>query len=197
MANAQIGINVGYSPLTRTTTVTSGSNTVSEDMKMTGFFVGGNYNVALPVNNLGVSLGLQFRYSTASDSLDLGILGKAKTTYTEMDIDIPVLLNYGINLGRDAKLAAFAGPMLSYSIKGNSHIEGNIAGVVSGATDYDWFGENSSQKPLNLSLTCGLEFTYSTFRIFGGYHMGLLDLDGEENSTIKTSGIFFGFGYAL
>lgn len=193
-ANAQIGINFGYSPLTETSTYSYNGKSSTSSVDYTSFFVGATYNVELPAG-LGLSLGVQGRYATCSDSVDF-VIAKVKTTVTQMYLDVPVLLNYGITLGRDARLSAFVGPMFTYALSGTSKSEGNSI-IGDGESTSDLYGENSSRSRINLSAAAGLAFTYTNFRLFGGYQMGLMNLTSADNTTMKTSGVFFGLGYAL
>lgn len=193
-ANAQIGVNLGYAPLAETTTYTYNNNSSTSTVNFTTFFVGANYNVELPAG-LGLSLGLQARYGTSSDSIDY-IVGKTKATSTQLLLDVPVLLNYGITLGRDARLSVFAGPMLTYALSGKTAYETTTV-VGDGNSESDWYGDNSNRSQFNLSGAAGVCFTYTDFRLFGGYQMGFLNLSKADNTTCKTSGIFFGLGYAL
>ena len=193
-ANAQIGVYAGYTPLTMTSTYTYNGNTSTDNSEFTSFAVGANYNVELPAG-LGLSLGLQARYATSSDSVDL-FVAKVKATQTQMLLDVPVLLNYGITLGRDARLSAFAGPMFTYALSGKTTTDANTV-IGNGSNESDWYGDNSDMNRFNLSGAAGVCFTYNGLRLFGGYQMGFLNLTKAENTTLKTSGIFFGLGYAL
>ena len=57
--------------------------------------------------------------------------------------------------------------------------------------------QNSNRKQFDLLGTFGAAFNYKNIRLFGGYRLGLLDLDKSDNVTVKTSGLFFGLGYKL
>ena len=101
-ANAQsLGINLGYAPQT-TTNFTPG--------EMAGFFGGVNYNHVLS-GNIGISFGGQLRYNYKKTATTV-LSATTTTTYTQMLIDVPVLLNFAIPLGGNARLAVFAGPAL-------------------------------------------------------------------------------------
>lgn len=189
-ANAQLGIHLGYSPETWTT----GDNT--DDIN--GIFAGVDYNMSL-TGDLNLNIGGQVRYNSKSSSTTVGSGSLSQTTKidnTQILLDIPVLLNYGFNLTGDLKLSVFAGATLSYAFVGQTKT--TLSGIINSESDpSSWYGDNGNYNPLNLSGTFGLCFSYQQFRLFGGYNMGLMDINKSDNSTTKTSGLFFGLGMAL
>ena len=183
-ANAQtLGVNLGYAPQT-TTNFTPG--------EMAGFFGGVNYNHVLS-GNIGLSFGGQLRYNYKKTTNTV-LSASQTTTHTQMLIDVPVLLNFAIPLGSNARLAVFAGPVLSYALNGNTNISEN---VLNTSSDYKWYGDHSNYKPFDLLGAVGAALEFQQFRLFGGYRMGLLDINKSEKTTSKTSGIFVGLGYLL
>ena len=183
-ANAQtLGINLGYAPQT-TTNFTPG--------EMAGFFGGVNYNHVLS-GNIGLSFGGQLRYKYKKTTNTV-LSASQTTTHTQLLIDVPVLLNFAIPLGGNARLAVFAGPVLSYALNGNTNISEN---VLNTSNDYKWYGDNSNYKQFDLLGAVGAALEFQQFRLFGGYRMGLLDINKSEKTTSKTSGIFVGLGYIL
>ena len=187
-AQAQLGVNIGYAP--QTTTVTSGSSSSSSDMN--GFFAGVNYNHILS-GNIGVSFGGQVRYNTKTSSTSI-LSATTTTKETQLLVDVPVLFNFAIPMGSDARIALFAGPVFSYALKGNTNISEN---VLNTSTDYNWYGENSNNSQFDLMGAAGAALEFKTFRLFGGYRMGFLDLDKRDKVKSTTSGIFVGLGYLL
>ena len=183
-ANAQtLGINLGYAPQT-TTNFTPG--------EMAGFFGGVNYNHVLS-GNIGLSFGGQLRYNYKKTTNTV-LSATQTTTHTQLIIDVPVLLNFAIPLGGNARLAVYAGPVLSYALNGNTNISEN---VLNTSNDYKWYGDNSNYKQFDLLGAVGAALEFQQFRLFGGYRMGLLDINKSEKTTSKTSGIFVGLGYLL
>ena len=183
-ANAQtLGVNLGYAPQT-TTNFTPG--------EMAGFFGGVNYNHVLS-GNIGLSFGGQLRYNYKKTTNTV-LSASQTTTHTQLLIDVPVLLNFAIPLGGNARLAVFAGPVLSYALNGNTNISEN---VLNTSNDYKWYGDNSNYKQFDLLGAVGAALEFQQFRLFGGYRMGLLNINKSEKTTSKTSGIFVGLGYLL
>ena len=183
-ANAQsLGINLGYAPQTTT-------NFSPEEM--TGFFGGVNYNHILS-GNIGLSFGGQIRYNIKKTSTTV-LSATETTTHSQIYVDVPVLLNFAIPFGSDARLAIFAGPVFSYALKGNTNITEN---VLNTNNDYPWYGDNSNYKQFDLQGAAGVALEFQALRLFGGYRLGLLDINKSEKNTSKTSGIFVGLGYIL
>ena len=187
-AQAQLGINIGYAP--QTTTSVSGNSTSTSDMP--GFFADVNYNKELSTG-LALSFGVQARYNTKTETNSL-LSVTTTTKNTQFLIDVPILLNFGFNLGSEARLAIFAGPTFSYALSGNTNVKEN---VLNTSTDYPWYGDNSNNKQFDILGTVGVSLDYKTVRLFGGYRLGLLDLNASDNIKSTTSGIFAGIGYLL
>ena len=183
-AQAQLGFNFGYAP--QTTTVSMKSTSSHSDM--TGLFAGVNYNMALS-SGLGLSMGVDGRYNFSSSTTTL-----ATVKETQMLIDVPILLNIGLTLAEKMTLTLFAGPTISYALKGNTATDVlNTDNII----NVDWYGENSNNKQLDILATAGVSLRFTDLRFFGGYRLGLLDLDARDNVKTNTSGLFFGVGYVL
>ena len=200
-ANAQLGFNVGYAPVTLTTATTIGNTTTTSSSEMDGFFAGVTYNYGLS-GDLGVAFGLQGRYNTKTSTGSANFVvvsGNDKSTTTQLLLDVPVLFNYSLPLG-SAKLTAFAGPTFSYAVYGNTHVTSTTTILGSSSTsetDYPMYGDNSTNERLDITAAFGLQFQYSDFRLFGGYRMGLTDLNANDNIKTTSSGLFVGLGLNL
>lgn len=178
-----LGINIGFAPQ---------STTNFTPQEMNGFFAGVNYNHALS-NNIGLSFGGQVRYNMKKSTTTV-LSASETTTYTQILVDVPVLFNFAIPFGNDVRLAIFAGPVLSYALKGNTNISEN---VLNTSTDFNWYGEKSNYNQFDLLGAVGVSLRYQTFRLFGGYRMGLLDINKSDKVKSTTSGIFVGLGFVL
>ena len=200
-ANAQLGINVGYAPVTLTSAVTSGNTTTTSTSEMDGFFAGITYNNALS-GNLGVAVGLQGRYNTKTSTGSANfvvISGNDKSTTTQILLNVPVLFNYSLPLG-SLKLTAFAGPTFSYAVYGNTHVTTTttiLGSTSTSETDYAMYDDNSTNNRLDITAAFGLQFQYSNYRLFGGYRLGLTDLNTNDNVKTTSSGLFVGLGLNL
>ena len=168
---------------------------------MDGFFAGISYNNAIG-SGLNLSVGLQARYNTKTSTGSANFVvvsGNDKSTTTQILLDVPVLFNYSLPLG-SVKLTAFAGPTFSYAVYGNTHVTSTTTILGSSSTsetDYAMYGDNSSNQRFDLTAAFGLQLQYSDFRLFGGYRIGLIDLNSGDYVKTTSSGMFVGLGYAL
>lgn len=178
-----LGINIGFAPQ---------STTNFTPQEMNGFFAGVNYNHALS-NNIGLSFGGQVRYNMKKSTTTV-LSASETTTYTQILVDVPLLLNFAIPFGNDVRLAIFAGPVLSYALKGNTNISEN---VLNTSTNLNWYGEKSNYNQFDLMGAAGAALEIQQLRLFGGYRMGFLDLNKSDKAKATTSGIFVGLGYIL
>ena len=194
IANAQLGINVGFAPQTYKATVTSGSTSSTNTMNLNGFFAGVNYNINL-TGDLGVSLGVNYRINMGSE--ETTVLGvTAKDTYNQSLVDVPILFNYGLKLSDALKLSVFAGPTINFALSGKTTSTYTVLGTET-TTETDWYGDNTDMKKLDLSATVGVNLQYNGIRFFGGYNLGLLNTYDDDNVTRKGSNWFIGLGYSL
>ena len=179
---AQSTIYAGYAPETFVTGNTS--------TNYQGFFAGFTQNFGLS-QGIGVAAGAQFRMNTKSESNT--ILGVTSTTKdNQFLVDVPILFNYGIAINRDLKVTPFVGPMLSLALAGNTKYT-----LGSSTTTTDWYGDNSRMNRFNLYAVFGADVKFNQFNLFGGYRLGLLDLNSSDNVTTKTNGLFVGIGFTL
>ncbi len=194
IANAQLGINVGFAPQTYKATVTSGSTSSTNTMNLNGFFAGVNYNINL-TGDLGVSLGVNYRMNMGSE--ETTVLGvTAKDTYNQSLVDVPILFNYGLKLSDALKLSVFAGPTINFALSGKTTSTYTVLGTET-TTETDWYGDNTDMKKLDLGATVGVNLQYNGIRFFGGYNLGLLNTYDDDNVTRKGSNWFIGLGYSL
>ncbi len=155
-----------------------------------GFFAGFTKNFGLS-KGVGVAVGAQFRMNNKSESNT--ILGVTTTTKnSQFLVDVPILFNYGIGVNRDITITPFVGPMVSLALAGNTKVS-----VGSNTSTSDWYGDNSRMGRFNLYAVFGADVKFSQFNLFGGYRLGLLDLNSSDNVTLKTNGLFVGLGFSL
>ena len=201
-AKAQMGINIGYAPVTYTSKVTVGNTTNASTSDMNGFFAGFTYNYGF-AKNMGVAFGLQgrFNFKTSTGNANFVVVSSNdKSTTTQILLDVPLLFNYSLPLGSSAKLSAFAGPTFSLAVYGNTHVTTTTTVLGSSSTsetDYDMYGDDSEMNRFDITAAFGLQFQYTDFRLFGGYRFGLMDLNSNDNINIKSSGFFVGLGFAF
>ena len=180
---AQSTVYATYAP----ETFVAGNNSTNYQ----GFSIGFSQNVGM-AKGIGVAAGAQFRMNMRSATETfLGLSGKIKETQTI--IDVPILFNYKVDVNRDLAIIPFVGPMPSLALTGVTK------GVdpIFGENSSDWYGDNSNQSRFNLYAVFGADVKFSNFNLFGGYRLGLLDLNKSDNVTLKTNGLFVGLGYTL
>ena len=179
---AQSMIYAGYAP----ETFVSGNTSTNYQ----GFFAGFTQNFGLS-QGIGVAAGAQFRMNTKSESNTL--LGVTSTTKeNQFLIDVPILFNYGIGINRDLSITPFVGPMVSLALAGNTKYS-----IGSSTTTTDWYGDNSNMGRFNLYAVFGADVKFTNFNLFGGYRLGLLDLNKNNNIVTKANGLFVGLGFTL
>ena len=180
---AQSTVYATYAP----ETFVAGNNSTNYQ----GFSIGFSQNVGM-AKGIGVAAGAQFRMNTRTATQTIwGFTGKIKETQTI--IDVPILFNYKVDVNRDLAIIPFVGPMPSLALTGVTK------GVdpIFGENSSDWYGDNSNQSRFNLYAVFGADVRFNQFNLFGGYRLGLLDLNKSDNATLKTNGLFVGLGYTL
>ena len=200
---AQLSIRAGFAPETWKSTVTVNNTSTTSTSNLKGIFIGAHYNFTL-TGDLGLSLGAQYRFNFGKETTSGDFLGLAGATIeakkTQSVLDVPVLLNYGLDLSDAMRLSIFAGPTLNLALAGNTHqtVTTTVLGKIAVTeTDNDWYEDKTTFETLNLSATFGVNFTYMHFGLFAGYNLGLLDMGKADNLSLKTAGFFVGLGYTL
>ncbi len=153
-----------------------------------GFFAGFTKNFGL-TKGIGIAAGAEFRMNTKSGDAFFGF-GTGKST--QALIDVPILFNYGIDINRDITITPFVGSMVSLALAGNTKTT-----IGNNTTTYNWYGDNTKLNRFNLYAVFGADVKFSQFNLFGGYRLGLLDLNSSNNITMKANGFFVGLGYTL
>lgn len=189
-AQAQTTINVGYSPETFKTSYSS--NSIKDNYQ--GLHFGFVSNVKL-VQELGIGAGAQVRMNM-KQTKELG--GTTTIKDFQLLIDVPVLINYNININNNFAITPFAGPMVSFAAIGKTNTKVMAGNTQISDTDHNWYGENGDLKRFNLYAVFGGNVRFGGFNIYGGYRMGLLNILKDTDSvTMKTNGFFVGLGFTL
>ena len=189
-AQAQTTINVGYSPETFKTSYSS--NSIKDNYQ--GLHFGFVSNVKL-VQELGIGAGAQVRMNM-KQTKELG--GTTTIKDFQLLIDVPVLINYNININNNFAITPFVGPMVSFAAIGKTNTKVMAGNTQISDTDHNWYGENGDLKRFNLYAVFGGNVRFGGFNIYGGYRMGLLNILKDTDSvTMKTNGFFVGLGFTL
>ena len=191
-AQAQTTVNIGYSPETFKTTYSS--NSIKNNYQ--GLHFGFVTNVKL-VQELGIGAGAQVRMNMQQKKESL--LGSTTTIKDfQLLIDVPVLINYNININNNFAITPFVGPMVSFAAVGKTNTKVMAGNTQISDTDHNWYGENGDLKRFNLYAVFGGNVRFGGFNLYGGYRMGLLNiLKSTDSVTMKTNGFFVGLGFTL
>ena len=146
---AQVAVHLGYSP--------ESWNFENEvlNMNVHSFFAGVDFQIPIAAG-LSVSLGAQGRWSTESgEEPKLAFDTTHRTNIVAAEV--PVLINYSINLTDDLKITPFAGPKFTYYFKGRTRYSND-------KVKYEWFDEKSDYRtlglnPFNVSAVVGVAVT--------------------------------------
>ena len=176
-ANAQIGVNVGY-------TTKNFTNGMSNEG---GLFAGATYNIPL-VNGICVAPGVEFAM--------LNYTKDANNYQKENYLAIPIMFNYGLELMDGFKLVPYIGPTFSYGL--SSVIKGGatVFGITATTGDIDMY-DGTDYNRLDIMIGGGVALdVMDMVRAFVGYNQGLLNRNNDtDGSVIKTSGVNFGVAY--
>ncbi|MBR5925342.1 MAG: PorT family protein [Bacteroidales bacterium] len=176
-ANAQIGVNVGY-------TSKNFTNVMNNEA---GLFAGANYNIEL-VNGICVAPGVEFAMLNYT---------KDENNYQKENyLAVPIMFNYGLQLADGFKLVPYLGPTISFGL--SSVIKGGASawGITVTTGDVDMY-DGTDYNKLDILIGGGVALdVMDMIRAFVGYNQGLLNRNNDaDGSVIKTSGVNFGVAY--
>lgn len=194
-AFAQMSVAAGWVNATDKVVQTlSLGNTSSTDItELNGFYAGVSYNLPLGfVDGLGLAPGAFVQGLFGADEND--------HKYTDFSLNVPVNINYGLELASDFKIVAFTGPVLQLGlVKKESYTNGSNTNT----TDY-YAGDNPYNR-FNVLWGVGAGFEVNEkYQIMVGADFGLLKVfDGTWNVlgvtynrvATRPTQIKIGFGY--
>ena len=157
-----------------------------------------NPNIPL-AGGFGIAPGLYYSMITnksGSTGTILGIPVSASSTFMEHAVNVPLYLNYNLNLASDSNFFIFAGPTAQYGLASTTKLAGGV-GEYSGDKKYDNY-DNENYNRFNVYLGGGVGFQVSAIQITVGYDYGLMNLYKGENA-IKThrSNLKLGLGFVF
>ena len=192
-AFAQTSVNAGY-----LNSAQSFSNSDAKSINSNGAFAGVSFNVPL-AGGFGIAPGLYYSMITnksGSTGSILGIPVSASSTFVEHAVNVPLYLNYGINLSGDTNFFFYAGPTAQYGIASSTKLSGGV-GDNSAEKKYDNYDKDAYNR-FNVYLGGGVGFQVSAIQITVGYDYGLMNLYKDENA-IQThrSNLKLGVGFVF
>ena len=126
----------------------------------------------------------------------LGIPVSASSTFMEHAVNVPLYLNYNLNLASDSNFFIFAGPTAQYGLASTTKLAGGV-GEYSGDKKYDNY-DNENYNRFNVYLGGGVGFQVSAIQITVGYDYGLMNLYKGENATnTHRSNLKLGLGFVF
>ncbi len=180
---AGLSVGAGYVSAKKTTKVDNHSDSRS----FGGFYVNADYNIAIGDTGFGVAPGVYVDLPIYKDEL-AGVDVKWK----ELNLGIPVMVNYGFPVADIIKIIPFAGPTVQFGIS-SKHISkrGNQKHTIDA---YD--GGDESMKRLQLFIGGGVAVDIAEIvRVSLGYDAGLINRSNDSEVKVKDSGFHFGVAY--
>ncbi|MBR3440916.1 MAG: outer membrane beta-barrel protein [Bacteroidales bacterium] len=192
-AFAQTSVNAGYLNSSQ-----SFSESNSKSINSNGAYAGISFNIPL-AGGFGIAPGLYYSMITNKDSGSGTILGipvSASSTFMEHAVNVPLYLNYNLNLASDSNFFIFAGPTAQYGIASSTKLTGGV-GDNSAEKKYDNY-DNDNYNRFNVYLGGGIGFQVSAIQITVGYDYGLMNLYKGENATnTHRSNLKLGLGFVF
>ena len=193
-AQAQLNINVGYSPELITTKTPTHDTTLFYH----GVQIGINWTFDLS-DKLSLTAGAQYRMNLrdASQHYWQGAIF-IHDLYRERQtlVDVPILLKYKLSYNDNFSISPFVGPMLSWGIQGRT--TESITYPSNAEMHQEWYGDTGHMKRFNVYATAGVEASFRRFTISLGGRYGFLDLNKRNTGvTIHAYGFFASFGHSF
>jgi hypothetical protein len=202
-AFAQLSAGLGYINATEKSVYKNGDNDpVITKAPFNGVYAGVNYNVPVPgVDGLAIAPGLYASFLFSNRHVD-GVSAFGYTiipggTYKDKEfaLNVPLNVNYSMNIARDSKVFVYAGPNFQYALSNKTEY------ATDGSSDYSTTdnlkGNSAKRAPFNVYIGGGIGAEFNKIQVILGYDMSLLNMDTRDNYTLGRSQIKIGFGYAL
>ena len=198
-ANAQVIAGAGYIYSSEKSSPKNGGNSVTTPYH--GFYIGASYNLHL-VAGLGVAPGLYASFLTHKENAAGGgarIGYNINGYYREFALNLPVNLNYAIELGHDKSIFAYAGPVFQLGLTNTTTVNGsaNIGGInFSDGQKEDNYAKGYANR-FNIYLGGGLGVQFGDILVHAGYDHSLLDIDTDTNYVTSRGQLKIGFALSF
>ena len=170
---------------------------------MTGATLSGD---AAEVKDLGSKVGLTLAgiiglhiSKTAPVFLESGLYytergaKKDKFSVSYNNLEIPVLVKYGIKATDEIALLPFVGPVFSYAISGKYKYSDGGTSVEVGAFDEKKWPNGNALKRANMGFKLGCGAEYNNLYLEAGYQFGITDISKGDDG-IHSNALFVNFG---
>lgn len=115
--------------------------------------------------------------------------GKARVGYN--NLEIPIIVKYGIKATDEIALLPFIGPYFSYAFSGKTKIEKDGATVSVGTFDEKkWTG--LKRPNMGFKIGCGAE--YNKLYLEVGYQLGITNQSKDDDLSVHSNALFVNFG---
>lgn len=185
-AFAQMSVNAGY--LNSTLATKNSSDNAN------GAYAGVSFNIPV-AGGLAVAPGIYYSFLTSKETAALGSIASGSGTFMEHAVNVPVYLNYGIDLARDTKVFVYGGPTLQYGLASTVNYEGNVLGVSGKASSNNYDNENFNR--MNVYLGGGLGFGIGSLLVTVGYDYGMMNQYKNTDTACHRSNLKLGVGFAF
>ena len=184
-AFAQMSVNAGY--------LNSTLKTNNSSDNANGAYAGVSFNVPL-AGGLAIAPGVYYSMITSKETASLGTIISGSGTFMEHAINVPVYLNYGIELARDTKVFLYGGPTVQYGLASTVKYDANVAGV-SGSTTHNNY-DSESYNRMNVYLGGGVGFGVGALLISVVYDYGMMNQYKCDNApSCHRSNLKLGLGF--
>ena len=107
------------------------------------------------------------------------------------NLEIPVLVKYGVKATDDIAILPFIGPVFSYAFSGKYKLTEGGTTVEYGAFDEKkWSGLKRAN--MGFKLGCGAE--YNNLYLEAGYQFGITDISKADAVSVHSNALFVNFG---
>ena len=179
-AFAQATLNAGY--------INSTLAKESTSSNANGAYAGITVNMPL-AGGLGIAPGV---YYSVLFSKNTELFGFATGNFMEHAINVPMYLNYGFELARDAKFTIYGGPTAQYGL--SSKVKHEIGSTTTTTDNY----KDSNFNRFNVYLGGGVAFQASNVQITVGYDYGMMNqYKGDNAPKCHRSNLKIGVGFGF
>lgn len=201
-AFSQIIPGAGYLNSTLTSNTNGNVSSVVQD----GFYAGASVNLDLGgIKGLSFVPGayVSFITSTGTRGADLIVIsGTSTSTFTEIALNAPARLKYGLSIGDGAKIYAFAGPVFQFGILSQTNTNTKSTNIISGEHNTtnvsNWYTEGRGYNRFNIYIGGGVGVEYGRFGANIGYDYGLMNVyRGYDKVSGNRANLVVGVSYAL
>ena len=187
-AFAQMSVNAGY----LSSTLKTGN---SDPTNANGAYAGVSFNIPI-AGALGIAPGVYYSMITSKSSGSLGSILTASGTFMEHAINVPLYLNYGIDLARDTNVFIFGGPTAQYGLASTTKLDASVGGISGSRTSNNY--DNDNYNRFNVYLGGGIGFQVSAIQITVGYDYGMMNqIKGDNAPKSHRSNLKLGLGFVF